>query len=218
MLATPNGRCYVVSGMVAAGAWRRHCHGRRPAADDLQRAVARPVLEWIGASFAASPSRRELLLVAALAGAAAVAAEARRHPVSGDGGVFDRRVALFPGAGARHLLEPRQPLGCGGRHADRPLAITLYFLVRENNRPLAGSRACCRRPNSGSASCRSLPACSACRPLVLVSLLTPAPSREQHEFARRLGLPEGFRRTERLKVPEPPVSGMIVGSTCHTRV
>ena len=169
VLATPEiaGLPYVVSGMVAAGGLA----AALSTADGLLLTISNALshdlyFKMIGHN--ASGSRRVtiskvLLLVAALA-AAAVATQKPADILFLVTAAFSIAAsAFFPGACARHLLEPCQPRRCGGRHADGPgdhavLPGAQRALVARGVRRLANP------PSSGSASCRSRPACSACRP------------------------------------------------------
>ena len=98
-------------------------HGRRPAADHRQRAVARPVLQDD------RPERVHRAPGGHLQGPAAGGgpgggmrggAEAGGHPVPGVGGLLLRGGSLLPGAGAGRVLEACQQVGRGAGHDRRP--------------------------------------------------------------------------------------------------
>ncbi|MEQ1682954.1 MAG: sodium:solute symporter family protein [Burkholderiaceae bacterium] len=199
VLATPEiaGLPYVVSGMVAAGGLA----AALSTADGLLLTISNALshdlyFKMIGRN--ASGSRRVtiskvLLLVAALAAAAV----ATQKPAD----ILFLVTAAFSIAASAFF--PALVLGIFWSRANRwgavagmltGLAITLYYLV--HNEPwLRGVFGVLAPPELWfgilpiSAGVFGVPAgFAAC---VLVSLLTPAPSREQREFVRRLRYPKG---------------------------
>ena len=91
-------------------------------------------------------------------------AEDHRHPAIRVGGLLACRGGLLPGAGAGHLLAPRQPRRRHRRHARRAGRVRLVH----GDQPaaaarLAGHHAAAGRDASGGAWSRSRPASSACR-------------------------------------------------------
>ncbi len=151
------------------GGWpcRRAVHRRRPAADDRQCAVARPVLQDDRPERADRAPCRHLEGLARrrrFGGSGCGGAETGGHPVPGLGGVLVRGGVVLPGAGARHLLEARQQVGRHAGHDRRPGHDLLLHGRRRNPGCAACSASPRRSPTtSGGASSRSRPACSACR-------------------------------------------------------
>ena len=122
VLATPEiaGLPYVVSGLVAAGGLGgRALNCGRVAADDLERPLARPVLQDD------RPIGFDQIPRHAVQGAAGGGrdrgggrhiAEAGRYLVPGRRGVLARGVSVLPAAGAGRVLEARDQVGGDHRH------------------------------------------------------------------------------------------------------
>ena len=144
VLATPEigGLPYVISGMVAAGGLAAALSTADGLLLTIGNALSHDLLlqddrpERVG-----QPARHDLEGAAAGGGAGGGqrgGAETGRHPVPGVGGVLARGRGLLPGAGAGHLLEARQQVGCRAAAWSPGSALTFYYMG--DNAALAARR------------------------------------------------------------------------------
>jgi cation/acetate symporter len=199
VLATPEiaGLPYVISGMVAAGGLA----AALSTADGLLLTIANALshdLYYKMIDPNAPTARRVmiskiLLLVVAVARRGGLA-ETGRHPVPGLGGVLAGGRGFFP-ALVLGIFWKRATVGRVAGHG-AGVAITFYYMATHPALAAPGvRRATSIETAPGGASRRSRPASSACRSgflvIILVSLVTPPPSREIQEFVEHVRYPGG---------------------------
>ena len=200
VLATPEigGLPYVISGLVAAGGLA----AALSTADGLLLTIAnalepRPVLQDDRPERVDGTSCHDLQSLAArggLGGGGGGGAETGRHPVPRVSGVLVRGGGVLPGAGAGHLLETRQQVGCVAGHRARPGHDVLLhghdatLDARHLRRDQPDRRNIWWGIQPISAGLFGVPVGFAV--IIIVSLLTPAPGRATQELVEHVRYPD----------------------------